>query len=198
MTILEVVNSVCDVTALDRFTSVYGTSSPAALTMLELARVGGKEIAQRLDWKALQRMKIVDVTPLPLPTDYDRMIDGGAVMSADGVFYRPVRSPSQWAVVKQVNSVQPYFYLAPLTIEFSPAAAAMGGVVTYISKNWIVGDNGEGKTDWSADDDRVAFPERLLNLDLIWRWRRKSGLNYDDHLAEFEAALGSEAQEDRA
>ena len=197
MSILNVINEVAEVSSLDRFDSVYGADKPAAQTMLQLAQVGGKEIAQRVDWKGLQRVKIVDVTPLPFPADYDRMIDGGAVMSATGEFYRPVRNPSQWAVVKRVGSAQPFFYLSSSAIEFSPGAGAMDGVVTYITKNWIKKDSGEGSDVWTADDDTVFFPERLLRLDLIWRWRRKAGLNYDDQLAEFEAALAAEAAEDR-
>ncbi|AYD02196.1 hypothetical protein [Neorhizobium sp. NCHU2750] len=197
MSILDVINSVCDVVSLDQFGSVYGSSDPQASTMLEMAKIGGEEIAGRFDWKCLEKVSPIEQIPSPLPEDYDRMIDGGAVMSVIGDFYRPVKNPSQWTVIKRVASVTPFFYLNGQKIEFSPVADAVGGTLTYITKNWIIGSDTKGKTDWSSDDDTVAFPEDLLVLDLIWRWKRQKGLAYDDPLAEFEAALGAATEEDR-
>lgn len=197
MSIIDVINSVCDVVNLDQFGSVYGSGDPQAASMLEMAKIGGEEIAGRFDWKCLEKVSPIEQIPSPLPEDYDRMIDGGAVMSAIGDFYRPVKNPSQWTVIKRVGSVTPFFYLNGQRIEFSPAADAVGGTLTYITKNWIIGSDGKGKTDWSSDDDKVAFPEDLMVLDLIWRWKRQKGLAYDDPLAEFEAALGAATEEDR-
>lgn len=197
MSIIGIINSACDVVSLDQFASVYGSSDSQAMTMLELAKIGGERIATRYDWRCLEKVEPIALSPHTLPDDYDRLIDGGAVIGADGDFYRPVKNPSQWAVVKQVVSVQKFFYIAGKKLEFSPAAAAPGGSVTYITKNWIIGDGGTGKTDWSSDDDKPAFPESLLVLDLIWRWKRQKGLAYDDPLAEFEAALGAATEEDR-
>lgn len=197
MTVLTAINEVADVVSLDRFTSVYGTNDPAAQTMMELALLAGQEIAERFDWKALERTETAVGSPHPFPSDYARMIDGGAVMTADGDFVRPVKNPSQWAVVKQVPSSQPYFYLSKTDVAFSPASAGTGAIVTYISKNWIVGNSGSEKSSWSADDDAVVFPERLLVLNIIWRWKRQKGLAYDDPLAEFEAALVAASAEDR-
>ncbi len=197
MSILDIVNGVCDVVSLDHFDSVYGSSDPQAMTMLEMAKIGGEEIAGRFDWKCLEKVAPIEEIPSPLPEDYDRMIDGAALMSAIGDFYRPVKSPSQWTVIKRVGSLTPFFYLSGQKVEFSPTGDAVGGTLTYISKNWIIGDDGVGKADWSSDDDKVAFPEDLMVLDLIWRWKRQKGLAYDDPLAEFEAALGAATEEDR-
>lgn len=197
MTLLTSINEVCDVVSLDRFTSVYGSNNPAAQTMLELALLAGQEISERFDWKALERSDTAAGSPYTLPTDYARLIDGGAVMGGDGSFARPVKNPSQWTVVKQVPSTQPYFYLSATSMAFSPASTGVGALVTYITKNWIKGSTGTDKSSWSADDDTTAFPERLLTLDLIWRWKRQKGLTYDDPLAEFEASLAAATQEDR-
>lgn len=197
MTVLTAINEVCDVVSLDRFVSVYGSNNQAAQTMLELAKLAGQEIAERFAWKALQRSDTAAASPHPFPVDYDRLIEGGAVFTAAGDFARPVKSPSQWAVVLQVPSAQPYYYLSTAGIAFSPAGAAVGALITYISKNWILGNTGTEKADWTADDDAVVFPERLLVLSLIWRWKRQKGMNYDDPLAEFEAALAADTEEDR-
>lgn len=197
MTVLSAINEVCDVVSLDRFVSVYGSNDPSAQTMLELARLAGQEIAERFAWKALQRSDVTSSSPFPFPSDYDRLIEGGAVFTALGDFARPVKNPSQWAVVLQVPSAQAYYYLSTSGLSFSPASAAVGAVLTYVSKYWIAGNDSVAKADWTADDDAPVFPERLLVLNLIWRWKRQKGLNYDDPLAEFEAALAAATEEDR-
>lgn len=197
MSILDIINEAADVVSLDRFDSVYGSSDPQAMTMLEMAKIGGQRIAARFDWRALEKTDPIVISPYAMQEDYDRLIDGGAVIAGDGDFFRAVKSPSQWSVVKQVPSAQKYFYLSGQTIQFSPEAAAPGGRVTYISKNWIIGDDDLGKSEWGSDDDKPVFPEHLLTLDLIWRWKRQKGLAYDDPLAEFEAAIGAATEEDR-
>lgn len=197
MTILSVVNEVCDIVSLDRFTSVYGSGNPAAQTLLELAKLAGEEIVDRYDWKALERSAVAASSPLAIPSDYLRMADGGALRTAAGAFFRPVKNAAQWAVVQQVPSSQPYTYVSKTSIAFSPASAAVGAVLNYVSKFWIVASGGAEKATWGADDDGVVFPERLLTLNVVWRWRRKEGLNYDDQLAEFEAALSNATTEDR-
>lgn len=198
MTILSAINEVCDVVGLDRFDSVYGSGDPRAMTMLSLARIGGKSISQRFEWRALERSTVINVAPRPLPDDYDRLIEGAAVIASDRDFFRPVKNRAQWEVIKAAGSAQKFFYISGQTLDFEPRPISIGGYFLYQSKNWIVTDAGAGREDWTSDDDRPVFPENLLVLDLIWRWKRQNGLSYNDPLAEFEAALATETEEDRA
>ncbi|MDX3929099.1 MAG: hypothetical protein QHC90_25275 [Shinella sp.] len=198
MNLLEIVNEVCDVVSLDRFDSVYSTNDPNAQTMVALATEAGAEIARRGDWQRMLKEHTVEVgTPDDLPEDFQRLQPGGAVRSADGMFFRPVLNGSQWAVISQVPSAQPYFYIIGNQIRLSPAASAPGAVVDYVSKNWILGDPAAERDQFEADNDTTLFPERLLVKGIIWRWRRQKGMAYDDNLAEFEADLAQEINADR-
>ncbi|OHV77973.1 hypothetical protein [Ensifer sp. LCM 4579] len=197
MTLLTVVNAACDIVSLDRFDSVYGTNDPNAQTMVALAQEAGGEIARRADWRRLVKSLAVSASPELLPSDYQRLAPGGAVRSADGGCIRLVTNDAQWAVVAAVGSEALYCHLRGKEMLFSPAAAAAGATIDYLSKNWVLGDPYEERDLFRADDDTMLFPERLLAKGLIWRWKRQKGLPFEDHLAEFEAELLQEINADR-
>ncbi|MEI2296787.1 phage adaptor protein [Ensifer sp. MJa1] len=197
MTLLSVINEVCDIVSLDRFESIYGSNDPNAETMVALAQEAGEEIARRSDWRRLLKQQVAIISPMTLPADYQRMTPGGAVRTASGTCFRPIANSSQWAIVDGTASAQPYFFLRASQILFSPAAAGVGAVVDYVSKNWVLGDPYEERDTLKADDDGTVFPERLLCKGILWRWKRQKGLPYDDSLAEFEADLLQEINADR-
>ncbi|OOG65851.1 hypothetical protein B0E45_26410 [Sinorhizobium sp. A49] len=197
MTLLSSINEVCDVVALDRFDSVYGSVNPNAQTMVALAQEAGDEIARRGDWQQMLKERVAQSSPEPLPADYERLTPGGAVRNAAGAFYRPITNSSQWAVIVGVVSAQPYFFIKGNQILFSPAASGVASVIDYVSKFWVLHDpEGSGDT-LAADDDAPLFPERLLVKGILWRWKRQKGLPFDDALAEFEADLLQEINANR-
>lgn len=197
MTLLSSINEVCDVVSLDRFESVYGSNDQNAQTMVALAQEAGDEIARRADWQRMLSTHTAASSPENLPSDFQRMTPGGAVRTAAGDFCRPITNSSQWAVIVGIPSAQPYFFIRGQQMLFSPAASAVGAVVEYVSKNWILHDPEGPQATLTADDDTSLFPERLLVKGIIWRWKRQKGLPFDDNLAEFEADLVQEINADR-
>ncbi len=197
MTLLSAINEVCDVVSLDRFASVYGSNDPNAQTMVAFAQEAGDEVARRADWQRMLSTHTASTSPENLPSDFQRMTPGGAVRTAAGDFFRPITSSSQWAVIVGVPSAQPYFFIKGQQILFSPAASAVGAVIDYLSKNWVLQDPGGPGDTLTSDDDKTLFPERLLTKGIIWRWKRQKGLPYDDNLAEFESDLLLEINADR-
>ncbi len=197
MTILTAINEVGDVVGLDAFTSVYGTDDPNAKTMMALATEAGAEIARRVDWQLMLKQVTPSVASFVLPADYNRMTPGGALRSPAGEFARPVLSSGQWAVISASPSVQPYFFIKGNVIGISPVSFAATAIMDYVSKNWIKTNASVERDTFSADDDTVLFPERLLVKNLLWRWRRQKGFEFEDYLSEFEADLIAEIRADR-
>lgn len=198
MKIIDIVNDVCDVVKIDRFNSVYGANDENAQTMLTLALEGGSEIARRVDWRDLVKTFAVVSAPSAFPSDFERVIPGGSVMTAAGEFVRPVSSRGQWRFMTAHPSAQPYYFLSETGVDFSPASAAIGASLLYLSKEWVRASNGSTSSAIQSDDDSPIFPSELLIKNLIWRWRRHNGLDYSDHLAEFEADLGQYENSDKA
>ncbi len=195
MTLLTAVNEACDVVALDRFTGVVGVNDDAALTMLALANEAGQEIARRADWQATLSTANIASSPSTLPTDFQRVASAGAVRASDGSPVRPVTDAGQWGVILTVPSTTKFFFIKAGQILFSPSSAAVSAKMDYFSRNWALAGSTPIES-FTADDNTVRFPERLLVKNLIWRWKRQKGLVYDDNLAEFEADLAQEISAD--
>lgn len=196
MSLISVINEVCDEVTIDRLDAIYGNADPDALTMLDLAQQSGDEIARRADWQALLRTATIVASDASLPSDFQRLTSGGGIRASTGQFIRSVTNSGQWAVVSRLTPAQPFYFISSGKIRVAPASAAAGVIMDYLSKNWI--QNGATFKDrYAADDDTAVFPERLLMKNVIWRWRRQKGLAYDDQLAEFEADLVSEINADR-
>lgn len=196
MTLLTCVNEVCDVVSLDRFEIVIGSNLPNAQTMNELANLAGKEIANRGDWNRLIATSTIDVEPYPLPAAYDRPVQGGPIFSASAGFIRPVTNKAAWRVLQDTPSVTPFYFVEGNKVYFSIAGTGMGIALDYFSKNYVVHTVGPPTDTFTLDDDTVVFPERLLVLNMIWRWKRQKGLSYSDQLAEFEAAFIADLEAD--
>ena len=196
MTLKTAVNAACDVVSLDRFDTVYGNNNPNAQTMIEFAQETGEEIARRVDWEKTLKTATVPSSPYAIPENFQRLISGGAVITAADEFARPVVNGGEWTVINQIPTVQPYFFIRSGQVLFAPSEAGAGASVEYVSKNWIKAGSDE-KDAFTADDNTLLFPERLLTMGLIWRWKRQKGLTYDDQLSEFEAALAFEIAADR-
>ncbi|PWE57133.1 hypothetical protein DEM27_05695 [Metarhizobium album] len=194
MTIKSVINNACDILALDRFDTVYG--NPKAQPLLRMAKEGGDEISRRVDWSSMLKTAAFAVSPAPIPNDYQRLIPGGGINTSAGEPIRPVTNGSQWAVLARVGTAQPYFFEGYTTFSFLPASVGVGAQLLYVSRNWIKSGTSE-KDDFGGDDDQILFPERLLEKNIAWRWKRQQGLVYDDNLAEFEADLVQEIKADR-
>ncbi|AWM23443.1 hypothetical protein [Sinorhizobium fredii] len=197
MTLLSVVNEVCDIVSLSRFESVYGSAEPNAQTMVELAQEAGDEIARRVDWQQTLKQHTCTASPENFPADYQRLTPGGGIRTSTGIFARPVNNSGQWSVISVVPSTQPYYFIKANQFLFSPADAADAAVIDYVSKNWILNDPSGEASVWAADDDTTLFPERLLVKGIVWRWKRQKGLPFEDNLAEFEADLVQEINADR-
>jgi len=198
MSLLTATNEVADLVSLDRFTAIAGSGADDARTMLTIAQEAGEEIAHRVDWNRLIRTAGIAGAPYTLPGDYHRPVPGAMIVSALGVFVRPITNTGEWAVLRQVGSSQPYYYRSGGTIDIVPTVAAAGATLNYVSGHFVAKSNGtDFRPVFAADDDTTVFNEDLLVKGMVWRWKRQKGLDYVDDLAEFEAILASEIKADR-
>jgi hypothetical protein len=198
MSLLSSVNEVADLVSLDRFTQVAGTTNPDARTMLTLAQEAGEEIAHRVDWQRLIKVASIAASPYTLPEDYHRPVPGAMIVSALGVFVRPLTNTGEWETLRRVGSTQPYYYRSADKVDIVPLSAAENATLNYVSGHFVVETNGiDLRPAFQSDDDSTVFNEDLLVKGMVWRWKRQKGLDYVDDLAEFEAILASEIKADR-
>lgn len=128
------------------------------------------------DFRRLQRNPYsvydvqLDAPGIPVVTDGDwvELLDSG-IAGADR-FYRLAGYDGNW------------------TIEFeSPPDTDI--IVSYVSKNWMATAGGTVGSMFTAADDVIILPDRLVEVGTIWRWRERKGLPFTDKFSEFNALL---------
>lgn len=212
MTCRTIVHNAADEVGIDRPETVVGSTDPNARLLLRLAQRAGENIAKRHDWSKLTTQHTwtsvaLEPQALAFPTaSYDRMnymsdvwdrtrnlryigpsgvknwqwLQNGAVAGASGVI-------GYWRILGGVLNLFP----AP------PAGNTMA--LEYITRLWTTDENGTARSSgqFEADADLALVPERLIELEVIWRWLKRHGLDYAEAMSDAERAIELDASRDQ-
>ena len=166
-----------------------------------------RDLIRRHDWNQLtddQTVTGTGATAYALATDFLRLARGDNAVYENSPSQRPctaIHRNGDWTELIERNwaGAQRFYRLAGSNIEFFQALPAAAEVtVAYVSKNWRVDSGGNNPLDtWTAEADLSLLPGHLLQLGVIWRFRRHKGLQYLDRKVEFEAELARAIADDR-
>ncbi|BEV44767.1 hypothetical protein [Afipia carboxidovorans] len=197
MTLLSIAANVATNVGVKAPTSVLtNTSDKNADKIAVFSAETCDELARRADWASLRKTVTVTGTGNPgalaLPSDFLRLIAGMSVKTSAGMPVRTGLSPDEWNSLTPVEGTPRFAMLQGGSISFYPYLAyAATATVTYQSNAW-----GPSGAKWSNDGDVPLLPERLVTQGTIWRWRRQLGQDFQDYLAEYEAAIADYAKFD--
>ena len=167
-----------------------------------------RELARRIDWEQLTTDYTITGTgaeSYSLPSDFMRVAAGDNAVYENSPNRRPcipVDRDGDWTELKQIGfaGVQRYYRINSGNINFYRPLPT-GAIVTlaYVSKHWKrdVNEANPGDT-WTNDTDLSIIYGHLLQLGVVWRFRRHKGLQYLDRKVEYEAELARAAADDRA
>jgi len=172
--------------------------------MKQVLALANKEIlalAFRRTWPIL--VKDNPIVTMAGQSDYDLPVDFHHIVNPS-VYYA-----SQYYTVK--GNLQPLEYIRYVNnlvgpnssvtgyriqqkikkIRLIPTPATDGEqlVYFYVSKNLVVGSDGNEKILFSQDDDTSLIDEDLVELGLNWRWREKKGMEYSAEIMEYKGAV---------
>jgi len=190
MTILEIIEAVCKNVGLDVPDNVVANTRREYVELVQFSKEAGDECARRVDWAALRSTATITGTGtndnFALPAGFSRLTIGNAV-SVGGVPIRGGVSQDEWFTLTPTTGTPRYFRVSGTSsISFYPYPAI--GVPISVScqtKNWC----SNGTSTWNGDTDTPLIPDDLIVKGTIWRFKRKSGQDFSDYLAEFEAVL---------
>ena len=196
MSLLTIAQGLAKSVGLPVPDSVIGSTDRTWIEVAEMANETGEELARRVDWGALTSTATItgDGTAKvhAMPAGFSRVTRGAAVINASDQVVRPISQP-EWATLTATQGTPRYFILRGSNMETWPYLGNVAeATVNYQTEYWC--DNGTAA--FATDDDSPLMDEELFQKALEVRWRRKSGMPYSDHEAEFEAALGDRARFD--
>lgn len=107
----------------------------------------------------------------------------------------PVPTDGQWVALLDagVAGAERFYRLAgydgAYTIEFEkPPSSEI--TISYVTKNWMATAGGTTGDMLTSDTDVLILPDRLVEVGIIWRWRERKGLPFQDKYTEFNMLLG--------
>ena len=204
MTVLTAIQEACPDLGLPRPLSAMDASNPNAVRLLDFAHDAGDDIARRGDWAGMM-YKVVFTgysQAISLTSSFARLAPGGAVNLLTPAPQR-IRGPLSSDQLAQISAgaygaTSRLYYSMEANRQLFLSRALDNETIEAlcIRRVWMVNVS-TYKERATMDSDTCLFPERLLTKAIIWRFRRESGLPYEDQLAEWEADLAMELRQDR-
>lgn len=158
------------------------------------------DLQERIDWPqpvgASVTITGTGVETYALPTDFKRLQrDARAVF--DEALDRhafPITTDGDWLELKEdgIAGADRFYRLTGYDGAFSisfynPPTTDI--VVQYVSKNWMASAAGAAGYEFTAEDDVILFPRRVVEAGIVWRWRERKGLPFHDKFNEYEAQI---------
>lgn len=200
MTILSIVQNVAPVIGIPRPLAIVGSTSAQVNRLLGLANIGGRSLARSWAWNALTRRVTFNGTAANAqanqpPVDFQRFPMTQRIWSVQRrTWLVGPASPNEWdGILTRPQIAYPgYWYMLDGLINIAPAPATTDTFTySYVSKNWIrpqgaPPDHSADIAAWGADTDTALLDESLLELDLIWRFKQATQLDYAEDMTTFE------------
>lgn len=205
MTLLTVVQEVCDELSLDEPTDVLSSTDLMVRQLARLVQRQGDDMARIYDWSKLivQRefTSSGDYPQTEPPADWERFLDNSTLWNKSRLWRvnGPVL-PADWQRLRVINSnpVPQIWRVLDGKIDIYPVTAGEIYTYEYVSGEWITHADGTTGRTFTGDDDTSRISERLISLGVIWRWKKAKGFAWEAFKKDYDDMLENEIGSDRA
>jgi hypothetical protein len=202
MTLLTLLNSAQDTIGITRSATIIASSSGNVRTLLALAQTEGQELLERFAWPQTQ----LEATHTTLAAE----LQGLMTTIAPGFGYiinqsfwnrtltQPVAgplSPQEWQSLKARVTTGPYSsYRLRAGNLYGYPAPPVGNtwVFEYQTVNFCQSAAGTAQSAWAADTDVGILDENLMQMGVVWRFKKKNGLDYSEDFRVYEQKIANE------
>lgn len=202
MSLLSLVQDVCDEVGLPRPNAVAASSDQLARQMYSLARAELTELSKRFEWPILQKEHtfntVAGVSAYALPADYRKLVGHSIYNAAAYYQLRGSVSPQEWQHTRNLNlatlsRARVRISGNPLQLRILPTPNAVEAVVyEYAVRNFAVNAAGAPQANYAVDGDVAIIDEALVKLGLKWRIKHAKGLEFGVDLTEYNAVAARE------
>ena len=185
MSLLTMIKKVCPVINESVPSTVIGTTNRALLTLIELAQEEGEDLAQAHDWQRLTKEKTFSsaatesqgaVTTV-IGSDFDHIKNDTVWNRTRNRRIWPIND-MQWQALQsnEISGPDEFFRIREnLFIVYPTMTASQTVALEYVSKNWCESSGGAGQAAWAADADVGRLDEKIMQMGIVWRWKRRFG-----------------------
>ncbi|NTJ63537.1 hypothetical protein G6M50_38085 [Agrobacterium rhizogenes] len=206
MSLLTIVQQACATLSINVPGLVIGNPDPTVTQLLSLAQEAGDDLARDYDWSNLHILSQFTTTgaypePNALPSDWQKFTDNSVIWNNSRLWQLngPVDAQTwQRNTVINSNPVPQIWRILQGDLDIYPNTVGETISFEYISMNWVKLNGGGTSATFASDLDTTLFPERLVRLSLIWRWKDAKGLDFSSSLEKFERAKENDIGSDRA
>lgn len=196
MSLLNAVSDAMLLCGLPQPSNIVSNVDPTVQKFLAFAQTEAEITRSDFNWRNLNIAMTITgdgtTTMFALPSDFERILQGQALWSQKYPsipLQGPISSQDLLALrALPVMPVRPVWRLIGGQLEIWPALANAEIVNgEYRSTNPIVSSDGSTrKPRWTDDADYALFPEIILRLGLIWRWKQSKGLDYAEDFKTYQ------------
>tara|TARA_R110002020_G_scaffold51451_6_gene145701 strand:- start:4724 stop:5419 length:696 start_codon:yes stop_codon:yes gene_type:complete len=202
MTLLTQIQNACDTIGLSSPSVVISSADQNIKTLLALANTEGRELLERFAWPQTQIEKTHTTLGAELQGVITTLAPGFAYIINSTFWNRtlsePVTgplSPAEWQALKARTATGPYssFRLQGGSLYAYPApTAGQTWVFEYQSTFFCQSAGGANQSVWTADSDVGVLDENLMMMGVVWRFKKKNGLDYSEDYRVYEQKLAND------
>ena len=205
MSLLTVVQNAMTLSGLPVPATAFSNTNNTVEQMVRLVYVEGRDLLKRHDWNKLLTVESLTCGASNAQTGYpvaafDRMARGTDVWNATRQW--PINGPSsseEWRdLITRVTVAWPQYWrlIGGVLNVYAPVS---GDTITYeyITNKWILQTGTTAAATLVGDTDTFIFPEQLMELGLVWRWKQSKQLDYAEDMKTYQICLADSISSDK-
>ena len=201
MSLLTLVNGAQDTIGLVRSSTVVASTDGNVRTLLALAQTEGQELLERFAWPETQLEASHTTLAAELQGVMATIAPGFAYMINqsfwDRTLTQPVTgplSPQEWQFLVARVTTGPYasYRIRGGSLYAYPAPPAGNSwKFEYQTENFCQSSGGAAQSAWAADTDTGILDENLMQMGVVWRFKKKNGLDYSEDFRIYEQKIAN-------
>ena len=202
MSLLTIIQNSCDSIGLTRPSVVIASTDQNVRTLLAFAQTEGRELLDRYSWPATQIEKTHTSLAAELQGVMTTLAPGFSYITSstfwDRTLSQPVTgplAPIEWQALKARTATGPYAsyrIFGGKLFAYPAPPAGNTWVFEYQSTYFCQSSSGTNQSAWAADSDVGVLDENLMEMGVIWRFKKKNGLDYSEDFRSYEQKLANE------
>lgn len=209
MNILDIAKEAADICAVQRPTDLFDETSQNDQLFASVAKDALSSLMRHANWEALLRETtlytnenqkdylIDDIAP-----DFHSLVNATIYMKDDMRYVIGAITEERWAREKQfhIPEIDLLFKIQNNMIRFLKYPPE-GCVIKFVYKSNAIcldAKTQEPKSQITANTDIPIFDHYLVKLGIIWRWNKRTGLDYTEEYNEYQRELEKSYAEKKA